>query len=156
MKIYGENRFLNIVNGAFRKAADAPIFVDFINTGEGGPKRYPVQMVNMVSGEANDLGYLQSTFQSELGLIGAGEYGIGWYIAKAQNLGSSIYLAIEFDGIPPTQIKDLKKLEELYDSLKDHIPCGQCYPLAATISLTNPTAQSPIKEIDQSVKYSDP
>jgi hypothetical protein len=155
MKIYGENRFLNIINGAFRKAADAPIYVDFINSGDGGPKKYPVQMINLVSGEANDLAYLQSVFQAELGLHGSGEYGIGWYIAQAQNLGSSIYLAIEFDGIPPTQIKDLRRLEELYDALKDRIQNGQCYPLAATISLTNPS-HSLMKEINSNVKYPNP
>jgi hypothetical protein len=155
MKIYGENRFLNIINGAFRKAADAPIYVDFINVGDGGPKKYPVQMINLVSGEANNLTYLQNVFQAELGLHGTGEYGIGWYIAQAQNLGSSIYLAIEFDGIPPTQIKDLRKLEELHETLKEHIQNGQCYPMASTISLTNPT-QPLLKEINPNVKYPNP
>ncbi|MCW4017740.1 MAG: hypothetical protein NWF00_03550 [Candidatus Bathyarchaeota archaeon] len=155
MKVYGENRFLNIVNAAFRKAADAPIYVDFINSGDGGPKKYPVQMVNLVSGEANNLEYLQSVFQAELGLQGSGEYGVGWYIAQAENLGSSIYLAIEFDGIPPTQIKDLRKLEELYNSLRDRVQNGQCYPLSTAISLVNPI-QSPIKEIGPHVNFPNP
>jgi hypothetical protein len=139
-KVFGENRYTNIIRNAFENILDAPIEVSFCLDSKGdGARNFPVEMVNIVSGEANSIKYIRSILQSEVGLSGNGEFGIGWVMAQSPYLDSSIYITVDFAGIPIHQINDFSKLEALYDAVKENFPNLLCYPNADQIRLSFPT-----------------